>query len=140
MVRYIATVEEYRALRSRANVCTIVDFTAEWCGPCQAIAPTFAALAEQHERAGEIEFFKVDVDSNCEAAQESGVTRMPTFQVWTGERLVATLEGSNPEKLRQLVLSAEKKLRHSVARHAMRGDGRETGYAASFPTAGGHVG
>lgn len=53
---------------------TIVDFYADWCGPCKQIAPVFAALAEKETKAGRIQFVKVDVDSQQEVAQKYGVS------------------------------------------------------------------
>ena len=90
----------------RALVCgtrpLVVDFTATWCGPCQAIAPTFEALSDEFKE--ELDFCKVDVDK-CEEAAE-GVTSIPMFQVWRGGKVVATLVGSDEKRLRRLVEQA----------------------------------
>ena len=81
----------------------VIDFTATWCGPCQTIAPTFAALCARHP---ECLFVKVDVDEMQEAAEASAVVAMPTFQVfWKGES-VSTVSGAETAKLQALVLRA----------------------------------
>lgn len=53
---------------------TIVDFYADWCGPCKAIAPVFQALAEKETKPGKLQFVKVDVDSQQDVARKYGVS------------------------------------------------------------------
>jgi thiol-disulfide isomerase/thioredoxin len=53
---------------------TIVDFYADWCGPCKAIAPVFQNLAEKETKPGKLQFVKVDVDSQQEVAKKYGVS------------------------------------------------------------------
>ena len=60
----------------QSNSTVIVDFYAEWCGPCKAIAPFFEQLASQHPN---IKCVKVDVDKGADIAQQYGVRAMPTF-------------------------------------------------------------
>jgi thioredoxin len=57
-----------------SSTYTIVDFYADWCGPCKQIAPVFAQLAEKESKAGKVQFVKVDVDSQQEVAQKYGVS------------------------------------------------------------------
>jgi thioredoxin 1 len=59
-------------------VQVIIDYSAEWCGPCKVIGPYFAELAEKHTS---LLFVNVDVDDNDTIAVENGITAMPTFQV-----------------------------------------------------------
>ena len=53
---------------------TIVDFYADWCGPCKAIAPVFQGLADKETKPGKMQFVKVDVDSQQEVAKKYGVS------------------------------------------------------------------
>jgi thioredoxin 1 len=53
---------------------TVVDFYADWCGPCKAIAPVFQNLAEKETKPGKLQFVKVDVDSQQEVAKKYGVS------------------------------------------------------------------
>ncbi len=55
----------------------LVDFYADWCGPCKTMAPILQQLAEQHQ--GKVRIIKVDVDRNQAAAQQFRVQSIPTL-------------------------------------------------------------
>ena len=75
MVKQLATIEEFqKAIKDNANV--VMDFTASWCPPCQMIAPHFQTMSEEFEN---VQFYKIDVDENGDAAEEAGISCMPTF-------------------------------------------------------------
>lgn len=74
----IATLSDLDALTS-ANKTVVLDFWAEWCPPCKAIAPLYGKLAREYAVPGKLAFGKVDVDSAPEVAQRFGVSAMPTF-------------------------------------------------------------
>ena len=57
-----------------SSTYTIVDFYADWCGPCKAIAPVFQTLAEKETKPGKLQFVKVDVDAQQEVARKYGVS------------------------------------------------------------------
>jgi thioredoxin 1 len=57
----------------------VVDFYADWCPPCRAIAPVFSGLADNHTINGHIAFAKVNVDHVKDVAGRYGVSAMPTF-------------------------------------------------------------
>jgi len=79
---------EREALKS--DVPVVVDFWAEWCPPCRALAPTFEELAGRY--AGSIKFLKLNVDENSEVPQRYGIKGIPTLIFFDGgqesERLV----------------------------------------------------
>lgn len=54
----------------------VIDFYADWCGPCQALAPTMEELEKEHP---EVEFVRVDIDKEPEMAEEYGVMSIPTL-------------------------------------------------------------
>src|SRR3954454_11508767 len=71
----------------------LVDFWAEWCGPCRMIAPSVEAVAEQYE--GKAGFFKMNVDENMNVPQQYGIRGIPTLIVFKGgqeqERIVGAV-------------------------------------------------
>ena len=65
----------------------VIDFSATWCGPCKRLSPILDELAAEY--AGEIDFYKVDVDKNKDLAQAYGVTSVPMV-------LFCPADGSKP--------------------------------------------
>ncbi|KAI5824461.1 thioredoxin-domain-containing protein [Schizophyllum commune Tattone D] len=91
-----------QTLRSakEANRPIIVDFHAEWCGPCKAIAPIYAQLAAQYHRAV---FLRADVDKNRPIAAKYNVTAMPTFYAIVDGERADTLRGADARGLAAMV-------------------------------------
>lgn len=67
-----------------ATTHVVVDFYADWCPPCRAIAPVFSQLADAHTTAGKLAFAKVNVDHVNAVAGHYGVSAMPTFVFFQG--------------------------------------------------------
>ncbi|KAI0405324.1 thioredoxin-like protein [Xylaria palmicola] len=81
-----------------------VDFYADWCPPCKAIAPIYEKLAGQHAVDGVLAFAKVNVDHVQDVASTHGVTAMPTFMFFKEGRQVAVngqkmIQGADPKSL-----------------------------------------
>ncbi|MBK7708331.1 MAG: thioredoxin [Acidobacteria bacterium] len=81
----------------------LVDFWAEWCGPCRVIAPTVDAVAEQFE--GKAKVFKMDVDENINVPQRYGIRGIPTLILFkNGEEQERYVGGNiSREKLAEMV-------------------------------------
>jgi len=74
---------------------TLVDFWAEWCGPCRALAPTLDALADQYQ--GKVKVYKLNVDENPASAQKFKVRGIPTVMILKGGQVVDQLVGNQPK-------------------------------------------
>lgn len=69
----------------------LVDFYADWCGPCRAMEPVLEEL--KSEMAGKITIEKVDVDKEQERASSLGVLALPTFHVMKDDKIIEVLTG-----------------------------------------------
>lgn len=84
---------ETEVLQSSTPV--LVDFWAEWCGPCRALGPSLDALAAEKE--GQIKVVKVNIDENPNAPTKYGVRSIPTMLIFKGGQVVAQTVGSMPK-------------------------------------------
>jgi thioredoxin 1 len=75
----------------------IVDFWAEWCGPCHAVAPVLDKIAD--ERASELRLVKVNIDEEPELAQRYGIMSIPTIVLFRNGEPAAAAVGAQPKSM-----------------------------------------
>lgn len=106
-----ANTKEFNDANFKAEVLcaakpVLVDFWAPWCGPCRAIAPMIEELAT--ENLGSIVIGKLNIDESPKAAQDYGVSSIPTLMMFKGGQVTQRFVGGQPKAKLQAVLDAAK--------------------------------
>ena len=73
----------------------MVDFWAEWCGPCRAVSPILDQIASEHS--DKIKIVKLNVDDNPQMAMKYQITSIPAMKVFKGGEVVKTIIGAKPK-------------------------------------------
>jgi thioredoxin 1 len=96
------TEETFEADVLKNDKPVLVDYWAEWCGPCKMVAPVLEAIAEEH--GDKLDIVKLNVDENPKVAQKYGILNIPTLGVFKNGEVVKELVGARSKSalLREL--------------------------------------
>jgi len=79
----------------KADIPAMVDFWAEWCGPCKMVGPTVEALAKEYD--GKVKIAKMNVDENRETPARFGIRNIPTLILFKDGEVAQTIIGAHPK-------------------------------------------
>ena len=100
------TDEQFEREVLKADLPVMVDFWAEWCGPCKVVSPIVEELAEEYN--GKIKFVKLDTEANFDIPARYGIRSLPTLMIFKGGEQVDQIFGARPKA--ELKRSLEKAL------------------------------
>jgi thioredoxin 1 len=89
----VVTSENFEAVKNSEKT-VLLDFYADWCGPCRMVAPFVAQIADEHP---EYLICKINVDNSPELAKEFGIMSIPTLVVLKDGKVVKQSEGARPK-------------------------------------------
>jgi len=89
------TADTFEAEVLKSDIPVIVDFWAEWCGPCKMLSQTVDTIAEEY--AGKVKVFKLDVQTEAALASKYGVSSIPTLLLFKGGEVADRIVGLRPK-------------------------------------------
>lgn len=105
MATHAVTDATFDAEVKNSDIPVVVDFWAEWCGPCKQIGPALEELSEHY--AGKVKIVKVNVDDNPDLPAQMGVRGIPTLFLFKGGKPVSNKVGAAPKAALQSWIDSE---------------------------------
>ncbi|OLD77121.1 MAG: thioredoxin [Ignavibacteria bacterium 13_1_40CM_2_61_4] len=81
----------------KSELPALVDFYADWCGPCRMVSPVLESLSKEYD--GKVKFVKINTDENQELAMKLGIMSIPTVMIFRGGEMKARIVGAGPASL-----------------------------------------
>ncbi|MDI3311356.1 MAG: thioredoxin [Thermoanaerobacterium sp.] len=95
MAEVTITKDNFQEEVVNSNIPVLVDFWAEWCGPCRMVSPIIEELAEDYE--GKVKVGKINVDEENELAMQFRIMSIPTIALFKGGKMVDKIVGARPK-------------------------------------------
>lgn len=103
-IEEIKTIDQFTStIGNNDTGLVVVDFFADWCGPCKRIAPAFAKLAEKYQNVG---FYKINTDNLdiAKVVEICDIKSLPTFCLFRGGKYITRMLGSNDKDLEKMIV------------------------------------
>lgn len=89
------TTANFNDVVLKSSTPVLVDFWAEWCGPCRAVAPILEEISNEY--AGKIKVVKLNTDEEGSIAMKYGISSIPTMNLFVGGEVVKSIVGARPK-------------------------------------------
>ena len=89
------TAANFNDVVLKSTTPVLVDFWAEWCGPCRAVAPILEEISNEY--AGKIKIVKLNTDEEGSVAMKYGISSIPTMNLFIGGEVVKSIVGARPK-------------------------------------------
>ena len=91
------TAENFDAMVLKSSTPVLVDFWAEWCGPCRAVGPILEEISNEY--GSKIKIVKLNTDEEGSIAMKYGINSIPTMNVFVGGQVVKSIVGARPKPM-----------------------------------------